>query len=444
MTTPESLAVATAERTTQRLILGAMWLLMVMIFSVPNREGPVGVGDLDLIAVAKLVARVVSLGLLAWAIWRTGIRNERPRLIVWAMMPFGFYVAFAMASTLWSPLKGQSLGQASGLLAIYVLAVAVALTNDDQRHSRRTLCHLVLALTLVSAALLAADVISHDFSGLNRGADVEDGSFGLLHPTAAGATASLGLVLLVGCWLLWAWPWTSRLLLPGAAVHVIILHLAASRTADGMALIALGAMLVTLVPREWMGVVLLAGSTALAVYLVLDPPLSLVETAVASGTDYASRGESAASITSFTGRTELWAKVWEEFLSSPLVGHGYFVSSATGELDVWSGPANRTSHNLLLQALVSTGALGTGLLLWGLGRPARFLPLALRGDAHSRSVAMLALITSLWFLGWCQLSESFLGPVRPESVVWFVIVGLVVGNAAPLVEPRRTARGAGA
>jgi O-antigen ligase len=413
-----------------------MWLLMLMIFSVPNRESPTGIGDLDLIAVAKLVARVVSIGLLMWVVWFASVSDQRRRLVFWAMTPFGLYVAFALASTLWSPLKGQSLGQAGGLLAIYLLAVALALTVDDQRRTERTLFHLVAALTFVSTVLLAADFVSHDFSGLNRDSGVEDGSFGLLHPTASGATASLGLVLLVACWLLWAWPWASRLLLPGIVVHVVILDLAASRTADGMALLVLVAMLLTLVPREWLGVVLLAGSTAVAVYLAIDPHLNVVETLVASGAGYASRGESAASISTLTGRTALWEKVWGEFLKSPLIGHGYFVSSATGELDVWSGPANRTAHNLVLQALVSTGVVGAGLLLWGLGRPARFVPLALRGGEHARSVAALALLVTLWFLGWTQLSESFLGPVRPESVVWFVTVGIVVGNLASLVEPR--------
>ena len=427
------------DRAALRAVLISMWLMMLIIFSAPNRTSPTGLGDLDLIAIAKVLARVTSMALLSFGIWRIAWRHPHHRLAVWCMTPLGAFVLLAIISTVWSPLKAQTLGQAAGLLVVYLMAVALALVATDEWQTEVVLRHLTIGLFLISLALFCADLVSHDLSGLNRDPENWDGALGILHPTASGATASLGLVLLVACWLLWAWPWTSRLLVPGLVLHSILLHLAASRMAGVMAIVVLGAMAATLVPRAWVALATLVACVASAAYLVVDPGHELVGVALAFGGDYASKGESVETLTTLTGRTELWARVWEEFLKAPVLGHGYFITSETGEIDVWSGPANRPAHNILLQALVSSGVVGTVLLIWGLLRPARLLPYALGAPAHVKALAALSLLIGLWFLGWGQLSESFLGPVRPESVVWFVTIGLVVGNLAAAGQRRHDA-----
>src|SRR5436305_1011070 len=103
--------------------------------------------------------------------------------------------------------------------------------------------HLSLALFLVSFVLVAVYAVNKEMTGLSRSEAPEEGSTGLYHATSAAATASLGLVVLVGARLLWAWPWTRWLLLPGLVFHSIVAVLAASR----MALFVTGVMLVVMI-----------------------------------------------------------------------------------------------------------------------------------------------------------------------------------------------------
>ena len=48
-------------------------------------------------------------------------------------------------------------------------------------------------------------------------------------------------------------------------------------------------------------------------------------------------------------------------------------------------------------------------------------------------VAAFLLLMGGWFLAWGQLSESFMGPVQPESLVFFVLLGLGLGQVPAAV-----------
>ncbi len=113
-------AATTDDTAALRPVLISMWLMMLIIFSAPNRESPTGLGDLDVIAIAKVLARFTSMALLSLGIWRAVWRHPHHRIAVWAMTPLGIYVGLAIISTLWSPLKAQTLGQAAGLLVVYL------------------------------------------------------------------------------------------------------------------------------------------------------------------------------------------------------------------------------------------------------------------------------------------------------------------------------------
>jgi O-antigen ligase len=180
---------------------------------------------------------------------------------------------------------------------------------------------------------------------------------------------------------------------------------------------------------------ILAISSLAAVYLCLDPALQVVEESVDSTTRYLMRHESVESLQSLTGRTALWTAVWIESLKTPLQGCGYFVTSQNGLLDVWSGPANRTAHNLLLQVFASTGLIGLGLFLWGLGRIVRCAVRTLPRSDEGRLVGMALLVVACWYAGWSQLCASFMGPIQPESIVFFSCLGLaLMGQATPASE----------
>jgi O-antigen ligase len=189
-------------------------------------------------------------------------------------------------------------------------------------------------------------------------------------------------------------------------------------------------------PRTRLAYAVLAISSLGAVYLCLDPALQIIEMALGSTRHYLMRNESVESLQSLTGRTELWSAVWVEALKAPLHGCGYFVTSQNGLLDVWSGPANRTAHNFALQVFVSTGLIGLLLFAWGLGRIARCAARNLPCSAEGRQLGKLLLVLACWYAGWSQLCASFMGPIQPESIVFFCCLGLsLAGYSATAEQP---------
>jgi O-antigen ligase len=252
-------------------------------------------------------------------------------------------------------------------------------------------------------------------------------SNGLVHPTSAGATGSLGVVSLVAARVLWGWPWTRVLLVPGVIASGTLLVFAHSRTGDAMTVAILSLLLVRYTGTRVVAGSVLAVSVCAALLLVVDPGLTTVDDADREFTQYIRRGESDEQMESLNGRGALWDAIWAEYEHSPLLGHGYFMTSRSGILDVWSGPDLRTAHNFCLQVLASTGIVGIALFLWGLARPVVAVARSLTGAEAPRVRAFLFLV-ALWYLGWGQMCESFMGPVQPESVTFYCLFGLAVAQ----------------
>jgi O-antigen ligase len=126
----------------------------------------------------------------------------------------------------------------------------------------------------------------------------------------------------------------------------------------------------------------------------------------------------------------MWAAMWDSYRQSPLIGHGYFVSSATGEIYVWYRWANWTAHNVALQALVTTGLVGAFLLAFGIGYPFFRMLRSRRADRHTGNVFRLVLVVGGWFVVWGLFNASLTGPIGPQSVVFFAMLGIAVGHVA--------------
>lgn len=399
------------------------WVLSLVVVSLPGRVGPESAGDLDAIAVAKLASRLLvatALGLL-FLFWPD---PERRRRIVLAMAPLIAFVIWATLSTLWSPLRSVSLGQAFSLFTLTLLAGAIGLTWDRNERISGLLANLSWALLLLNIGLLLAHLYDPLLSGLHRETEQIVGGRGLIHPTSAGASASLGLVVLLVCVLQWGWRWARVLFLPGLLVHGTVLLLAASRASIACTVIVSVLAIFVLSRGYTVALLVLLVSLLGAGYLALDPDLAVVAATSDSTATFLARGQSVQSIQAVSGRAELWEAVWNEFARSPLVGHGYFVTSRAGSLDLWNGPANYTAHNVFLQVLVSTGLVGAMLLCWGLVRPTR-LALA---HALPRPVARLLGLMAVWYFVWGLFSAAFMGPIQPDTVFFFCCVGIIVGH----------------
>jgi O-antigen ligase len=342
------------------------------------------------------------------------------------LFPWGLYIGWAIVSAFWSPLKAVSLGQAFGLMVQVMLAYVLALRCADLEGASKILYHLSMALMAYNAATLTVFSISPELSGLTR-VILGEAHWGMYHPTAVGAAASLGIVILLGARLLWGWRWTRTWLAPAVLIHAVPLWLAANRMAILLGAVTAMLFLFLFSRRLFASGVVAAVCIAAVGYITFDPGLEMIDRMFGAASTYAMRGETSEHLRTVTGRTELWEMIWEEVRKSPLVGHGYFVTSEIGELDVWDAPSNKTAHNLFLQVLVSTGAIGTALFIWALIQPLANCCKSLRFDPSNRKLAAFLGLLGIWYFLWGFLNEAFMGPVQPEAVVFFTLLGLAVG-----------------
>ena len=416
------------------ILLMNVYLMNLFTFSAPGRSGPSSVESLDWIALIKLGIRISAFFVLGIMITRSW-HQQRRQALSWCLLPWGLYVGWAIISTFWSPLKAVSLGQVFGLMLQVMLAFLFALRCTELRDVSKILYHLSMALLAYCACVLTIFTINPEMSGLTR-TGIE-GDWGIYNPTAVGATASLGIVILIAARLVWGWRWSRAWLAPGLLIYTALLLPAASRTAIAVGAGAVLLLFALYARRQVISGVVAAVCISIAGYIAFDPGIELADRAFGVTSKYLMRGETAEQLRTVTGRVDLWEAVWGEFKKSPLIGHGYFVSSKDGELDVWGwgSPNNKTAHNVLLQVLVSTGVIGAVLFLWALIQPMVTCSRSLRIDPQKRKLAGFLGILGGWYFAWGLFCESFMGPVQPESVVFFTLLGMGVGVFSAVRQP---------
>ncbi len=428
-------------------------MMALVSFSLPGREGPESAGGLDPLALAKIAIRIA---VAAWfgsillfsvqpLIGRMMSIQHTKRVFHW-LLPWWIFLVWCFCSIAWSPLKIVSLGQWLGLAALVSFAHVVALryrivgSEPDvwELRPQNQWTNLVLLLNwilLVYSLLVAGvHVFSPEASGLNRSISL-DGSNGFVHPTAVGATSSLGILLVTIIFL----AKLSRFTLPvcGAiVVHTTLLYLSESRSALLMTAVGFFLCILFFMRVVWRGWSILSFGIAMLLWMTIDPGFDPRNSGMEELTSYLQRGQSAEQLRQVSGRSEMWQAIIQQIEKSPLLGHGYFVTSPNGKLDVWYVPANHDSHYVLLQVLVSTGSIGLLLFMWALLNSSCYMVLTWmrlrRHDSLRTSenhFVSLVLIFSVWFAGWGQGCVTFLGPIRPESVVFFGLLGLLASHA---------------
>jgi O-antigen ligase len=177
--------------------------------------------------------------------------------------------------------------------------------------------------------------------------------------------------------------------------------------------------------RGLIGFSMLAASIIGLAFLLTDPGFSSVDDAVG----FLKQDQSNAELGSLSGREEMWTAMWKSYQESKWIGHGYFVSSSRGSIEVWYKEGNWTAHNVVLQTLVSTGLIGAFLLTAGLVWPLMRLVFRKSLDRDMEQFKKFIAIMFLRYACWGMLNESFVGPLQLESVVFFILIGLVASYA---------------
>lgn len=408
-------------------VLLSLWMLCLLTFSLPGRSSSDAVQSVDILGIAKVLVRlgVLGTGCLVLSRYLGRLRTFPAVASYTCLVPF---LIWAGVSTAWSPLRSISIGQYLGLIALFAYAAIVSTVAVKRETRALILKHLNGALFICSLVVLIAYFIDSRASGLDRSALLEN-QLGLVHPTAAGATASLGMVLLVFGQVTAD---KARRILPfviGSATHLAILLLANSRSAIAMLGVTSLLILMLFGTPRMLGRLMLIASLGFMIYPVVDPGFELVSNVLDQGSEFVSRGQSSKELSGGSGRVELWTEILKEYEQAVFLGHGYFMTSTTGYLDVWDGREMRDAHNVWLQVLVSTGIVGFILFCLGgflLIRPIFRLRQGSRDDQLDLG---LFIITAVWFSGWGLGCATFMSAIRPESVVFATILGVSVGAA---------------
>ncbi|MCS7470942.1 O-antigen ligase family protein [Stieleria sp. ICT_E10.1] len=422
-----------------RITTFGVWALPILTFTIPSRLEPSTVASLDALAIVKLlILLVVFFGGSAALLARLG--DAKTASVLRPLLPFYLYFAWAMLSVLWTPRPAVSIGQAGGLASLLVLASLIALVATRQDRTESLLRMLGQMLLAFSIFVIAVQLLVPDLSGLNRRM-MMGGNSGIVHPTAAGANASIGLLICVLCLFVGKYRWALRAALVGGLVHGTVLFYASSRMALLMAAVTVGLVLFLYADNLVRAATISLFAVLLLVIVLVDPSFGSVLDSKSSTVQYITRGQSARQLTKVSGREEMWTKVWREYSKSKWIGHGYFITSEEGKLEVWSQKSNHTAHNIYLQILVSTGVIGLLLFLAAISNLVVKFSRLFRGDRSMQNLAVTLAVVAIWYLGWSLLCVSFMGPVRSESVVFFALIGIAMGRLPSLAgETRKTSR----
>lgn len=249
-----------------------------------------------------------------------------------------------------------------------------------------------------------------------------------MHPNTAAQAAGGALLIVLAGHLLWRWSWARKALVPTVPATVWLLYRAHSRTAIVATLLAVVACLLLAGRRKMLLTAAMVFIVGFALYLTVDPRGSLLDSVSERTVGYTMRGQSKEQFMSATGRVEMWGIGLDSFRKSPLLGHGNWVMTPGGLAFTWGEEQFQTLHNLVLHVTVGTGLIGGLLFLWSQLRPLNVIRRGLRHASPDRSAAAFALVVFLWFFAIGLFEISFMGPVGPVTIFYFVTLGIVCGR----------------
>lgn len=307
------------------------------------------VDGIDAQSVVKFAVWMSGLLLLPW---RAGVLRLATRdLSTFALLLFGLW---ALASTVYSISPRYTLAASLCFLGIWCTAVVVATTVDTTRSLlwvAGTLWTMAASsLLMLALAPSAAMVLYENSTTLRLG-----GVFG--NANALGGVCSLALLLVV---LAWFSPVDRRVVvLTLLVVPVCLACLVLTQSRTSMLALAAAIAAVTLRRHPFL---LLPGVLlgAMAVVVLMGYP-----GAVDGVVGLVARAGRVEQVSTFTGRTEIWAFVVSAIRDAPVLGYGF---ASTKELIPagYAGPYGWTTasaHNLWLQTWVTTGVVGLALVV---------------------------------------------------------------------------------
>ena len=355
------------------------------------------------------------IALLAFANAPADISPRQKNLVVW----LGIFLALGAASTLWSLDGAFTLKK-----AIYqtLLCATVAMAVFTARDPRRILL-LIFGLFVVAILANLFAVATRPPSPIGY-----EGIYD--HKNTLGST--IGIAFMVSLYVLVSARGALRLVAVAAALACIFLLVKSeSKTALGLAALApLCGTLLYLLAR-WLRVSPLAAilfglGMTVAVYFLASRLF---------GFDTSDVLLFLFNDATFTGRTQIWAFVWDHIKERPLLGHGY-----QGFWGIPNSPKYRAElpfiakmahgHNGILDTILNSGVVGLVLYLILIAKILRSC-----GNLAGRSASLSWFYIAVMFYLLCSnLMESLLLLSEDAEDILFLLVGFLA-VAASFVAP---------
>ena len=398
------------------VLLLLCWLLAEISFSQPGRSAALDVGGLDALALAKLAIRLIAIAAFSVIILRTHTL-PRATVMLYRCTPLLIFAAWTVTTCLWSGLKTVSLGHALECVMLALLTIVAGIVCWTEHDLEIVLCNVVLMTLALMLAMLVinADLIA---TGLRPAK--------YMQPNNMAGVAACGLITLLASRLLWGWRWTHKLLWPAGLIFATAIITARSRSVLIVTSVAVLPLLWSL-GRKTIPVVVVAVMGLVAAGWPYSQTVSNLPQSVES---YLMRGQTMEDAYTVSGRTEVWDIAIKSFLESPLFGHGYYLMTSTGTMYVWGAQRWQTAHNIYLHVLSGTGLIGFFLLAWALFFVLSPLARYLKARTRVRKVALFVFLLVAWYLALGFFELSFGGPIDPEVVLFFLILGIAAGQIA--------------
>lgn len=268
-----------------------------------------------------------------------------------------FFSVWALLSTTYSSIPAYTFGGGFAFLSL----ILIGATAINKAGENSIYLPVLYACGLITTSAIALYILAPEF--------VVTLSEGGLIPRLSGLTGSpnnLGRVASLA--LLFSFFAVQRRIISFAhpaillivATSILCLGLSWSRTSAAALIVAVIAIQL----RNKPGAILvgLAASATLFLGLLLSDFNwnTLVQ--------MISRRGSIDELLTFTGRTAIWEYNWQKFLEQPLIGHGYGATKLLmpEEFRTSLGWTSTSAHNMILQALVTTGIIGTAFIILAL------------------------------------------------------------------------------
>lgn len=374
----------------------------------------------------------VIKGGLAFALMAVCIVQGLPKVFKHPALAAWFaYAAFAAASAGYSSTVMLAVGSGIALLALAFISAKVA--TADQATDLQA-CWTALYVASVVAALASLTVLA--ISPISAKDLSDPGSFRLRGITGSanslGPMMAMGFLIGLGMVSRATIKWRQAMHAFFSALLFATLVLTNSRSSIIGGVLAVVVVTVLLNGQGiWVILMaLLAGSLGLV--MMLEP--QLVQALVQAAAKLISRSGQTSEITSFTGRSDIWAASWKLIQAKPLFGYG--MGSIRAELpkayaDVW-GNTYTTAHNFILESLISVGITGTALLLGVLVSMTvgliKLVPRFSKRDTRSDTtwVGINALRCAVFLWTYSSMEKSFAGTLQPTTMTFGLCVASFV------------------